>query len=33
MATLLQWPADERALQITGYRDLVAANRFPRRDD
>jgi hypothetical protein len=31
MATLLGWPADERALQIAAYRDLVAANRLPRR--
>jgi glycerol-3-phosphate dehydrogenase len=28
MATLLGWHADERATQIAGYRDLVAANRF-----
>ena len=33
MATLLDWPADEHALQIAAYRDLVAANRFPRRHD
>jgi len=31
MATLLDWPADERATQITAYRDLVAANRFARQ--
>jgi glycerol-3-phosphate dehydrogenase len=32
MATLLGWHADEQAMQIAAYRDLVAANRFtPQR--